>query len=116
MTAARLALGATAEAAAARWYERHGYDVVARNWRCREGELDLVAVRRRDRLVAVCEVKARRTDRFGHALEAVDERKQLRVRRVAGRFLAHAGLRARRVRFDVAAWQAGELTVVEGAF
>ena len=57
MTRARLALGAAGEAAAALWYEQQGYVVVARNWRCREGELDLV-VARRGELVFV-EVKAR---------------------------------------------------------
>ena len=116
MTFERLALGRAAEAAAASWYEANGYQVIARNWRCAVGEIDLVAVRSADRLVAVCEVKARSSARFGSALEAVDDRKQRRVRRVAGCFLTEAGLRARRIRFDVAAWQAGTLVVVEGAF
>ena len=47
------------------WYRRHGYEIVARNWRCPLGEVDLIV--RRGRLLVVCEVKARRTDAFGPA-------------------------------------------------
>ena len=47
MTAARKALGAFGEDKAAAWYERNGYRVLARNWRCRDGELDIVARRGR---------------------------------------------------------------------
>jgi putative endonuclease len=42
VTRARLALGAAGEDLAAAWYEARGYQVLARNWRCREGELDLI--------------------------------------------------------------------------
>ncbi|HEV8116070.1 MAG TPA: YraN family protein, partial [Acidimicrobiales bacterium] len=83
MTFERIALGRAVEERAASWYQAHGYDVVARNWRCREGEVDLVAVRRRDGLVVFCEVKARRSARFGSAAEAVGRNKQARLRRLA---------------------------------
>ena len=116
MTLERIALGRAVEERAASWYQAHGYDVVDRNWRCREGEVDLVAVRRRDRLVVFCEVKARRSARFGSAAEAVGRDKQARLRRLAGAWLAdHRSSRAG-VRFDVAAWDAGRFEVVEGAF
>jgi putative endonuclease len=42
VTARRLALGAAGEAQAAAWYEANGYEIVARNWRCRDGEIDLI--------------------------------------------------------------------------
>src|SRR4051794_38335638 len=116
MTAARLALGRAAEEQAARWYRSRGYVVLARNWRCRDGELDLALQRRRDRVVVVCEVKARRSAAYGTAAEAVGPRKQAQVRRVARRFLAEHDLRPGGVRFDVAAWDAGRLTVLEAAF
>jgi len=116
VTFERIALGRAVEERAASWYLAHGYDVVERNWRCREGEVDLVAVRRRDRLVVFCEVKARRSARFGSAAEAVGRDKQARLRRLAAAWLAdHRSGRAG-VRFDVAAWDAGRFEVVEGAF
>ena len=60
---ARRALGIAGEDAAAAWYEANGYEVVARNWRCREGELDLVV--RRNRTIVFCEVKTRTPTRSG---------------------------------------------------
>lgn len=114
MTAGRRALGAHGEALAARWYERHGYEVLARNWRCREGEIDLVV--RRGTVIAVCEVKARSTAAFGSPAEAVTRTKQQRIRRVAMRWLEETGTRGR-VRFDVACVLGGRLDeVIEGAF
>jgi putative endonuclease len=96
----RSTLGAIGEEAAWRWYERRGYRLVARNWRCRLGELDLV-VRRADVLV-FCEVKARRGTAFGGGWEAVTTRKQAKVRAVAQAFLQRTGARADAIRFDVA--------------
>ena len=96
---AHLALGRRGEDAAARHYTRLGYRIVARNWRCELGELDLVA--RRGDVIVFCEVKARRRDRWGQPSEAVDARKQARLRRLAGRWLAEHRGRAVRVRFDV---------------
>lgn len=116
MTKARVALGAAGEAKVAAWYEGRGYRVADRNWRCKEGELDLVLVQRRQGLVVFCEVKTRSTDRFGTGLEAVTAAKQVRLRRLATLYLHASTLRARSVRFDVAAVQGGEVRVVEGAF
>ncbi len=115
MTRYRQRLGASGEGAAAAWYEARGYEVLARNWRCREGELDLVL--RSGRLVVFCEVKTRSSDAFGAPVEAVTRSKQLRVRRLAARWLAEQGpARGGPVRFDVASVLAGEVEVVEGAF
>ena len=97
----RRALGAVGEALAARWYEAAGYAVVDRNWRCRDGELDLVAAAAG--VVVFCEVKTRRSDRFGAPFEAVTVTKQRRLRGLAARWLAeHPAARASQVRFDVA--------------
>ena len=114
MSDGRRALGAAGEEQAARWYRAHGYEELARNWRCRDGELDLVVAR--GRLLVIVEVKARRTDRFGSPAEAVTRTKQLRLRRLALRYLEATGARPVSMRFDVVAILGGHLEVIEGAF
>ncbi len=116
MTKARQQLGALGEERAAAWYEEHGYRVVARNWRCRDGELDLILARG-DCLV-VCEVKTRSSLAYGHPAEAVTHTKQRRIRGLASRWLAEglAPFRPREIRFDVAAVLPGEISVIEAAF
>ena len=95
---------------------RNGYEVVARNWTCPRGELDVVAWR--NGVLVVCEVKARRNDNFGGAFEAVTPRKMLRVRRATAAFIAamraSGDIRAvGELRFDVAAVTGGRLEVRE---
>jgi putative endonuclease len=100
---------------AAAWYRDCGYQVLARNWRTRSGELDLVAVR--DATLVFCEVKARTTDAFGIPAEAVNRAKQLRIRRLAAQWMAsHPATRGRQIRFDVACVLGDALEVIEGAF
>lgn len=115
----RRALGASGEALAAAWYAERGYRLLDRNWRCREGELDLVV--RRDGLVVFCEVKTRRGPAFGAPFEAVTGAKQRRIRVLAARWLDEHPQRRADVRFDVASVYArrGEtprVEVIEGAF
>lgn len=98
----RQALGAYGERAAAAYLTERGLEILDRNWRRREGELDIVA-RDGDCLV-VCEVKTRRTLAYGSPLEAVTWRKAARLRRLAGWWVqAHPELTAatRSVRVDV---------------
>ena len=114
MTRRRLALGAHGETLAAEWYAAHGYEVLDRNWRCREGELDLVV--RQGRTIVFCEVKTRSSDAFGAPAEAVTHTKRQRIRRLAARWLEDAPVRPIRIRFDVAAVLDGRLEVIEGAF
>lgn len=116
----RRTLGDAGEDLVARWYAAAGYRVLDRNWRCREGELDVVAAR--GSVLVFCEVKTRRTTAFGTPAEAVTFAKQRRLRTLAVRWLdAHEGIRARTLRFDVASVLAprdGEpvIDVIEGAF
>ena len=114
MTEQRQRLGASGEKLAAQWYEANGYEVLDRNWRRREGELDLVV--RRNRTIVFCEVKTRRSDAFGSPGESVTRTKRARVRRLAAMWLQDSPVRPREIRFDVVAVLDGEVEVIEGAF
>jgi putative endonuclease len=114
VTARRQALGAKGEAMAAAWYEANGYEVLSRNWRCRDGEIDLIV--RRQRTIVFCEVKTRTTDAFGTPAEAVTRTKRDKLRHLAARWLDESPVRPARIRFDVAAILAGQLEMIEGAF
>lgn len=70
---------------------------------------------RRGSEIVFCEVKSRRSDRFGTPAEAVDRRKQLRIRSLAAQWLEANGRRGR-VRFDVATVTGVDVEVIEGAF
>ena len=92
-------LGAHGERIAAAYLTDSGLRVLDRNWRCRDGELDIVA-RDGDALV-FCEVKTRRAVGFGHPVEAVGHAKQRRLRTLAQRWLAAHDEHAPELRFDV---------------
>ncbi len=94
-------LGRAGEEQAARFLQSQGLTLVVRNWRCRLGELDLVATGG-DQVVFV-EVKTRSNSRFGVPAEAVDRRKQVRLVKLANAFLQERGWCNRPVRFDVVA-------------
>ena len=96
----RRSIGTVGEDAARDAYRRLGYRVVARNWRCRLGELDLVV--ERGGVLVFCEVKSRRESVFGGGFEAVTWAKQRKLRALAEAFLQAAGSRPQAVRFDVA--------------
>lgn len=96
----RRALGRRGEDLVADWYEAAGYRILARNWRSREGELDLVVSR--GRTVVFCEVKTRRSTRFGAPVEAVTATKQRRIRTLALQWLATQSSPGVDLRFDVA--------------
>lgn len=113
MDRSRVALGEWGEALVARHYEQAGYRVLDRNWRVRGGELDLVLDGAGE--IVFCEVKTRRSARFGHAVEAVGARKQHFLRRTAIAWLEAHG-RHGRLRFDVAAVTGGRVEILEGAF
>lgn len=113
MDKSRVALGRWGEAVVARRYESDGYIVVDRNWQVRGGELDLVLTRGSE--IIFCEVKTRSSGRYGHGLEAVDQRKQRFVRRTAMSWLDAHDLRGD-LRFDVASVQGPRVEIVENAF
>ena len=87
------------ERAAWEAYRRRGYRLVARNWRCPLGELDLVL--ERDGTVVFCEVKARASTLHGEPYEAVTTEKQRKLRALAQAFQVTHGADGA-YRFDVA--------------
>lgn len=97
----RMETGRSGEAVASRHLELQGYVILARNWRCKLGEVDIVAGR--GGMVIFVEVRTRRgTSRFGTPAESVDARKQARLRRIAQAYLlAHGWPDEAAVRFDV---------------
>jgi putative endonuclease len=115
---ARRNLGANGEKAAEEFLRRRHYTIVERNYRCRVGEVDLVALDG-DTIVFI-EVKTRRGEGFGSPLDAVDPRKQRQVYRAAQQFLVEHRLNDRAARFDVVGvwWEGGRVVceLVRDAF
>ncbi|MFZ4515448.1 MAG: YraN family protein [Acidimicrobiia bacterium] len=115
----RQALGQLGEALVADAYQQQGYLLVERNWRHRDGELDLIISR--DGTMVFCEVKTRTSHAFGSPADAVTREKRERIRALAAAWLReHRGI-AKELRFDVAAvtMREGaetEIEIIEGAF
>jgi putative endonuclease len=107
---ARQTLGAQGEQLAAEHLERSGMRILDRNWRCPEGEVDIVAADRR--ALVVCEVKTRSDTRFGSPLEAISARKHARLRRLAVRWVTAHCMVFDEIRIDVI----GVLKVAPGEF
>ena len=92
--------GRWGEALVADWLRRKGYELLASGYRCRFGEIDLIAAK--GRYLAFVEVKLRKDDGFAQAREFVDGRKQRRLRTTAEHYLAQHPEEERQPRFDVA--------------
>lgn len=114
----RRQLGDAGEEAAAELLRKGGYRIVARNHRCKRGEVDLIA--ERGELLVFVEVRTRATAAFGAPEETVDFRKRRRVVAAARDYLARWRGPERGVRFDVVAVVDGpagpRLTHFENAF
>jgi putative endonuclease len=92
-------LGRDGEQAAVTYLEGCGFRILDRNWRCADGEIDIVAAERHT--FVVCEVKTRSGTRYGTPLEAVSRAKRLRLRRLAVCWLNAHGVRFEQIRIDV---------------
>ena len=101
MTYARQTLGQAGEDAACAELLRRGYEILARRYRTRMGEIDIVA--RDGRTVVFVEVKTRTSAAWGRPLDAVTSHKQAQVRRMATDYLWRAGMLDEPCRFDVVA-------------
>ena len=100
-TLTRVQLGAMGEALAVDHLTKMGLRILHRNWRCRYGELDVIASDAATGTVVFVEVKTRTGDGYGGLAHAVTERKVRRLRRLAGLWLAGQYERFAAVRIDV---------------
>lgn len=103
-------LGLQGEQVAARFLTEAGLTVLGRNWRCRDGEIDIVALD--GRTLVICEVKTRSGVRFGTPVEAVTRPKARRLRRLAVAWVRAHGLVFDQIRIDVV----GVLRAASGEF
>lgn len=94
-------LGRRGEDLAVDYLRGTGLVVLSRNWRCRDGEIDVVATDSRQ--LVVCEVKTRSGTGFGEPAESVSRQKAARIRRVTQAWLAAHQVRWCEIRFDVVA-------------
>jgi putative endonuclease len=99
--ASTISLGQQGETLACRYLSRLGYRVLARNYRTRQGEIDIIA-EERNSLVFV-EVKTRRGHQCGHPFEAVTPAKCRQISKAALQYLAETGREGQAARFDVVA-------------
>ncbi len=99
MTLSRIFFGRRGEDEAIKYLERRGYKILMKNYRCRLGEIDVIATEG-DTLVFV-EVKTRGGDEFGSGVESVDARKQRRIIAVSEVYMSENNLPDKAVRYDV---------------
>jgi putative endonuclease len=92
-------LGRQGEQLAVEYLQQAGMRILDRNWRCAEGEIDIVAADRR--VLVACEVKTRSSARYGTPREAVNWKKRRRLRRLAVRWVVANGVLFDEVRVDV---------------
>lgn len=94
--------GQLGEEAACRWLREQGYRMIRQNWRCRSGEIDIIASR--EGLIIFVEVRSRSgTGQYGTPQESVDMRKMQQVRSTAAVYLQMTGETDQQIRFDVIA-------------
>ena len=108
------AVGTAYEQIAGRFLEKKGFQILEYNYRCRAGEIDLIA---RDREYLVfCEVKYRAGTGKGYPAEAVDFKKQRVISKCALYYLTKKGTMELPCRFDVVTILNGKLQVIKNAF
>jgi len=105
-----LTIGARAEALAAEYLMRHGLAIVARNFRTRAGEIDLIA--RDGRVLVFVEVRLRRSAGYGGAVASITARKRARLVAAANGYLAMLG-REPPCRFDAILMSALDPATIE---
>lgn len=108
-------IGSIYEKKAAEYLTQCGYQILAMNYRCRIGEIDIVA--RDGRYLVFVEVKYRADEKGGLPQEAVDYKKQRRICKTADYYcMTHGSCGSTPCRFDVAAILGTEITLIKDAF
>ena len=109
-------IGDRGERKVARLYVTKGYKIIARNFSCRYGELDIVALK--GNTVAIVEVKTRKNENYAQAKEFVDFKKQNRIKNTTDIFLQKHNMSEYLIRFDVAEvyMESGKINIIEQAF
>jgi putative endonuclease len=92
-------LGMDGEQVAADFLQAAGMEILTRNWRCSEGEIDIVALA--GAALVICEVKTRSSVKYGTPLEAVSRQKARRLRRLAVRWALEGSVMYQEIRIDV---------------
>lgn len=106
--------GSASERAAGYYLEQKGYRILQYNYRCRIGEIDIIA--EDGEAIVFCEVKYRRTKRYGEPLEAVGTAKQKKIARCAQYFLMEHQIWDHECRFDVVGVSPDGIEHIENAF
>ncbi len=99
-------MGEYSEDVAVEFLRKEGYEILERNWRCRQGEIDIIA--RKGSLLVFVEVRSKRSTILGHPLWSVDNKKRARLLMAARLYLSRKGLWHMGVRFDVIGIVVGE--------
>ncbi|MBI3793808.1 MAG: YraN family protein [Nitrospinae bacterium] len=94
-----LVYGKSSEKTAEKYLRKKGYKIVETNYRCKKGEIDIIALHKK--YLVFCEVKARRNQTYGSALEAVTPSKIRKIRLTAEDYLLKKNLKDADCRFDV---------------
>lgn len=115
----RLSLGERGEIAACGFLKEQGYEILEKNYRCKLGEIDVIA--RRSGRLAFIEIKTRTSPHFGTPQEAVDLKKQEKISKIAQWYIKEKKLEKTPAAFDVVAvlWkegQAPEIHLIADAF
>lgn len=106
--------GTQYEKAVGAYLESQGYQIVAYNYRCKRGEVDIIALD--GGTLVFCEVKFRKTESMGHPTEAVDYRKQKRISKTALSYLTENHLQGTSCRFDVIGILGEKMIHIKNAF
>ena len=109
--------GKTSEIIAANFLKKKGYKILVMNYKNRIGEIDIIA--KDKKCIVFVEVKARLSKAFGHPLEAINEQKQWKIRKVAELYLSSNNLMDCNSRFDaisILGFENPEIEHIENAF
>lgn len=107
-------IGSEYEKVAAEYLKACGFQILSCNYRCRYGEIDLIA--RDQETLVFCEVKYRSDTRKGEPSEAVGVKKQQTIYRCAAAYLQEQGMQESPCRFDVVSILGSEIRLIQNAF